>query len=98
MNAPEAPRHKSPHALLCDVEEFISCNRHSRDVEMRWLAQYLEDSLVGLLRGARSDSLDEASKVQVARFRLAEIATERSKREREIADLDREANKLKTVA
>lgn len=98
MNNATEKRIKTAHSLLCDVEEFISDNRGSRAVELRWLSQYLADATVPLLRGARSDNLDEASRQQVARFRLAEIAAEKAKREKEIADLDREAGQLKAVA
>lgn len=93
----EAAKYKTANSLVYDLEEFIRSNRHRPEVALRWLAQYLDDAIVPIMRAARADNYDDASKQQIAAFRLREIADERSKREREIADLDREANKLKTV-
>lgn len=90
----EAMKVKTVHALLNDVEDFVRSNRHSPEVELRWLSAYLDSGLAPLLRGARSDNFDDGSKDQIARFRLGEIADAKAKYEREIADLEREAAKI----
>lgn len=90
-------REKRPftaHNLVGAVDEFISDNRHSRDVELRWFASFLDAYTAPLAKRVRSGGLDEGERKLVSTFRLGEIEKEKAERQREIDRLDGEARKL----
>ncbi len=96
MTNAEAERPMTPHMLVGSIEKFIQDNRHSGLVEHRWLASYLGD-ILKIARQVRSggmSSLDQEYQELAREFRLTELATEKSTREKQIAELDREARKL----
>lgn len=81
------------HGLVNTIDDFITSNRHSRDVELRWFASYMEEPL-RIARQLRSGGLDEAERASVSVFRLHEIEAAKEQRRKEIDELDREAAKL----
>lgn len=85
------------HLLLCSIEDFIRDNRHSQDVGLRWLSQYLAELISPLLRQARSDAFEDATQKQINMFRLSEIEKSKSEKQREIEILEREAKSLSSV-
>jgi hypothetical protein len=84
-------------ALCNTLERFISDNEHSRDVMCRWFSSHLKITL-DVARQVRNDRTDDAVKAEVAAFRLAEIAAEKQRRQREIDELDQEARKISAKA
>lgn len=94
MAEAQEKRPTTAHDVVLSLEDFILSNRHSRDEAMRWLATYAGEAFLPLMRQARSGGFDEASRTQIARFRLAEIEKEKADKQREIDNLDREARTL----
>ncbi len=91
----EPRRPHTVHGLLSEMQDFISDNRSSREVALRWLSAYLAENITKILSAVRNDRLGDEHKKMVADFRLSEIEAEKEKREKEIAALDREASELK---
>jgi hypothetical protein len=89
--------HKKPvnvYTLLSVMDEFISDNSHSYDLETRWFAKFLDDDVRPIGRRVRSGGLNGVEKENVAAFRLAEIRAAKDAKQREIDALDREAADL----
>lgn len=81
-------------AGLCDaLSKFIDQNRGARDEATRWLADYLVETL-RMAQHVRSGNLSDSEKKLIASFRLGELQKAKDEKQREIAELDREAKKL----
>ena len=93
MDAAKERPHMTPHGLCLALEDFVRDNENSRDVSLRWLAAYLNETLM-LCRRVRADTLDDAERRLVASHRLGEIEKAKAERQREIDSLDSEARKL----
>lgn len=82
-------------ALYDVVSDYIDCNRHSRNVNERWLCISLTP-LLGVIDSVMNRSkLSEETRKLVAEFRAAEIQKEIAVKRREIEVLERD---LKTTA
>lgn len=87
----------SGHALFQALNKFIDDNRHSNDVEKRWLAE-LALPLHYTIREWNAGgmcSLGPDHRKALAEFRLLEIEEKQSKLDKEKRALSEEAEKLK---
>jgi hypothetical protein len=84
------------YGLVNAIDEFISDNSRSSDVTLRWFTKFMEGPQ-RVARQVRSGGLDDEFAAAVAMHRLAEIDAEKHKRQSEIAELDREAAKLRVA-
>lgn len=90
--AAQAPPKIDAHALRHYLERFINDNRHSNDVEHRWLAAYAGD-LKMMAYNVKTGNHDTIKK-QVNDFRLREIAAECEKLQESREELEKEEARL----
>ena len=88
-DAQEAPR-VSVQALCDTLDRFIESNSHSMDDSVRWLADFLKETLQ-TVRRVRTGNLQGDDKKLVASFRLAELQKQKTEAQRTIENLDRQA-------
>jgi hypothetical protein len=84
------PRRMATARILYDtVTEYIDGNRHSRDVNERWLCATLEPFLVRI-SGVMNSRPTIADLPAIAAFRAAEIEKQVSDKRSELARLERD--------
>lgn len=71
------------------VTAYIDDNKHSRDVNERWLCSVLEPML-GIFSGVLNSRVPEKDRPAVAAFRAAEIEKEIAGKRKEIERLERD--------
>jgi hypothetical protein len=76
-------------SLYETTADYINSNRHSRDVNERWLCAILEPML-GTISGVMNSRPPEMDKQSIATFRAAEIEKEIASKRKEIERLERD--------
>lgn len=82
--------------LADTIDRFISDNRHSRDVDMRWLASYFAPILTMLGEAISQRGLGPEMRKLVDAFRAKEIEGEMANKRRELEILERDLGRIKT--
>lgn len=89
-------RSKTANELCNFLDQFISDNSRSPNVDDRWLADYLKTALP-MCREVRNNNLGPATRAKVNAFRALEIGEEMTRKRRELEILERDLKKLKTA-
>lgn len=89
-------RSKTANELCNFLDTFISDNARSRDLDNRWLADFLK-SVLPACREVRNNNLSPETREKVNAFRALEIEEEMTRKRRELEILERDLKKLKTA-
>jgi hypothetical protein len=83
------------HQLATDVERFVSDNRHSNDLDDRWLADFLEQLAVPVIREIRNNNVGPKTREAIKRFRAKELEAELERDRDRMKKTERELEKLR---
>lgn len=93
--ADEERKQMTPGMLCTAIENYMSSNCHSHDLENRWLAKELEGALA-IARAVRNGGrLEGDLKERVNAFRIQEIEAEMSRKRRELDVLESDLRTIK---
>lgn len=84
----------TPNDLVRALEEFVRACGSARDVELRWLAKWIETQVLPYACQIRNGKPGEDVKALIVAMRLSEIGDHRRRLEVEIKNLDSEAGML----
>lgn len=85
---PEERILKAAQHLHADCVDFVRDNANHADSDLRWIAFYVQNTVLRLLTDFRNGPLNVADRLEANKFHAAEIEAELNKKRDEIRTLE----------